>query len=161
MCTRSRGSIVDIVTGYGLDDRGVELRVPVWSIIFSSPNRPDRLWGPDLYIHSPIRLHGVVVNSLSTGATLPFTCTWMCTYWIKHGHAVISAVLRFIVLSVWFYFLFYIIFLIIYKFEVLLKGWSGHLEYRVRSSLAYQPPPLLFPSLSSLPSFFFRVMSLS
>jgi hypothetical protein len=25
----------------------------------------------DLYIHSPIRLHGVVLNSLSTGATLP------------------------------------------------------------------------------------------
>jgi hypothetical protein len=27
----------------------------------------------DLYIHSPIRLHGVVLNYLSTGATLPFT----------------------------------------------------------------------------------------
>jgi hypothetical protein len=27
----------------------------------------------DLYIHSPIRLHGVVLNSLSTGTTLPFT----------------------------------------------------------------------------------------
>jgi hypothetical protein len=27
----------------------------------------------DLYIHSHIRLHGVVLNSLSTGTTLPFT----------------------------------------------------------------------------------------
>jgi hypothetical protein len=26
----------------------------------------------DLYIHSPIRLHGVVFNQLSTGTTLPF-----------------------------------------------------------------------------------------
>jgi hypothetical protein len=26
----------------------------------------------DLYIHSLIRLHGVVLNSLSTGTTLPF-----------------------------------------------------------------------------------------
>jgi hypothetical protein len=25
----------------------------------------------DLYIHSPIRLHGVVLNSLSTGTILP------------------------------------------------------------------------------------------
>jgi hypothetical protein len=27
----------------------------------------------DLYIHSPLRLHGVVLNYLSTGTTLPFT----------------------------------------------------------------------------------------
>jgi hypothetical protein len=26
----------------------------------------------DLYIHSPIRLHGVVLNFLSTGTTLPY-----------------------------------------------------------------------------------------
>jgi hypothetical protein len=31
---------------YGLDDRGVGVRVPVGSRIFSSPNRPYRLWGP-------------------------------------------------------------------------------------------------------------------
>jgi hypothetical protein len=29
----------------------------------------------DLYIHYPIRLHGVVLNQLSTGTTLPFTTT--------------------------------------------------------------------------------------
>jgi hypothetical protein len=27
----------------------------------------------DLYIHSPIQLHGVVLNSLSSGTTLAFT----------------------------------------------------------------------------------------
>jgi hypothetical protein len=42
----SRGSAVGIATGYGLDDRGVGVRVPVGSRIFSSPRRPDRLWGP-------------------------------------------------------------------------------------------------------------------
>jgi hypothetical protein len=29
----------------------------------------------DLYIHSPIRLHGVVLNSLSIGTTLPLPFT--------------------------------------------------------------------------------------
>jgi hypothetical protein len=42
----SRDSAVGIATGYGLDDRGVGVRVPVGSRIFSSPCRPDRLWGP-------------------------------------------------------------------------------------------------------------------
>jgi hypothetical protein len=37
-------SAVDIATGYGLDDRGVGIRVPVGSRIFSPPRRPDRLW---------------------------------------------------------------------------------------------------------------------
>jgi hypothetical protein len=69
---------------------------------FPSPSRPGQLWSTpnlsngyggslvgewswpltsnkcrgeenvDLYIHSPIRLHGVVLNSLSTGTTLPY-----------------------------------------------------------------------------------------
>jgi hypothetical protein len=42
---RSRDSAVGIATGYGLDDRGVGVRVLVRSRIFSSPRRPDRLWG--------------------------------------------------------------------------------------------------------------------
>jgi hypothetical protein len=45
ICIRSRNSSVGIATGYGLDDRGVGVRVPVGSI-FSSPRCPDRLWGP-------------------------------------------------------------------------------------------------------------------
>jgi hypothetical protein len=39
----SRDSVVGIATSYGLDDRGVGVRVPVGSKIFSSPDRPDRL----------------------------------------------------------------------------------------------------------------------
>jgi hypothetical protein len=38
-----RDNVDGIATGYGLDD-GV--RVPVGSRIYSSPCRPDRLWGP-------------------------------------------------------------------------------------------------------------------
>jgi hypothetical protein len=43
---KSRDSVVGIATGYGLEDRGVGVRVPVGSRIFSSPRYPDRLWGP-------------------------------------------------------------------------------------------------------------------
>jgi hypothetical protein len=43
--TRSRVGAVGIATGYGLADQGVRVRVPVGSRIFSSPLRPDRLWG--------------------------------------------------------------------------------------------------------------------
>jgi hypothetical protein len=32
-------------TGYGLDDRGVEVRDPVGTIIFTCPYRSKRLWG--------------------------------------------------------------------------------------------------------------------
>jgi hypothetical protein len=42
----SYDSVVGIATGYGLDDRGIGVRVPVGARIFSSPCRPDRLWGP-------------------------------------------------------------------------------------------------------------------
>jgi hypothetical protein len=48
----SRDSVVGIVTSYGLDDEDVEVRVPVGSRIFSSPRRPDRLWGsPNLLLN--------------------------------------------------------------------------------------------------------------
>jgi hypothetical protein len=39
-------SVVGIATGYRMDNRVVGVRVPVGSIIFSSPRRPDLLWGP-------------------------------------------------------------------------------------------------------------------
>jgi hypothetical protein len=41
----NRDSSVGIATGYWLDDWGVGVRVPVESRIFTSPCRPDRLWG--------------------------------------------------------------------------------------------------------------------
>jgi hypothetical protein len=37
----SRDSTVGLATSYGLDDRGIGVRVPVGSTIFSSPRRPD------------------------------------------------------------------------------------------------------------------------
>jgi hypothetical protein len=42
---RSRNSAVGTATGMKLDDRGVEIRVPVGSRIFICPCRPDRLLG--------------------------------------------------------------------------------------------------------------------
>jgi hypothetical protein len=42
----SWNSIVGTATSYGLDERGVRVRVLVGSRIFSSPHHPDHLWGP-------------------------------------------------------------------------------------------------------------------
>jgi hypothetical protein len=44
--SRSRDSSVGIATCYGLDDKGVGVRVPFGARIFTSPCRRDRLWGP-------------------------------------------------------------------------------------------------------------------
>jgi hypothetical protein len=41
----SRDSTVGISTGYGMEDRGVGVRVHVGSRIFSSPHCADRFWG--------------------------------------------------------------------------------------------------------------------
>jgi hypothetical protein len=41
----SRGSAVGIATAYEQDDRGVGVRVPSGSRIFTSPYRQDWLWG--------------------------------------------------------------------------------------------------------------------
>jgi hypothetical protein len=40
----SRGSSVGLATGYGLDDGGVGVRVPIGSRMFTSTYRPDWLW---------------------------------------------------------------------------------------------------------------------
>jgi hypothetical protein len=42
----SRDSVVCIATGYGLDDRGLGLRVPLGSRLFCPSRRPDWLWSP-------------------------------------------------------------------------------------------------------------------
>jgi hypothetical protein len=46
MLQKIRDSVFGIATGYGLDDRGVGVLVPIGLKIFSSPRRPDWLWGP-------------------------------------------------------------------------------------------------------------------
>jgi hypothetical protein len=49
-------SSVGIVTDYGLEGRGVGVRVPVGTRIFSSPRRPDRLWGPAILLTNGCRV---------------------------------------------------------------------------------------------------------
>jgi hypothetical protein len=51
----SRDSAVGIATGYGLGDGEVGVRVPVRSRIFTSPFRPDRLWGSPNLLYSGYR----------------------------------------------------------------------------------------------------------
>jgi hypothetical protein len=43
-------SVVGIVTSYELDNRRFGVQVPVGSRIFSSPLRPDWLWGPPNFL---------------------------------------------------------------------------------------------------------------
>jgi hypothetical protein len=57
MRVRSRDRSVDIATGYGLDDRGVGVRVPEDSRIFSSPRRPDWLWGSPKLLYNGYQAH--------------------------------------------------------------------------------------------------------
>jgi hypothetical protein len=62
---RSRVSVVSIATGYGLDDRGFGVKVPVGVRIFSSPRRPARLSGPPNLPSNGYR------GALSLGLTRP------------------------------------------------------------------------------------------
>jgi hypothetical protein len=48
----TRDSVLGIATGYALNERGVGVRVPVGSRIFSSPRRPDRLCGPSSFLYN-------------------------------------------------------------------------------------------------------------
>jgi hypothetical protein len=52
---RIRDSAVGIATGYGLDDWGIGVRVPVGSRIFSSPCSPDCFWGPPNFLSNGYR----------------------------------------------------------------------------------------------------------
>jgi hypothetical protein len=62
----SRDSVVGIATAYWLDDRGVGVRVPVGSSIFSSPRRPDRLWDPPSLLSNVYR--GSFLGDKAAGA---------------------------------------------------------------------------------------------
>jgi hypothetical protein len=55
-----------IATGYGLEDGGVGVWVPVGSRIFSSPRRPDRLCGPPNLLDNGYR--GLFLGFLAAGA---------------------------------------------------------------------------------------------
>jgi hypothetical protein len=94
---RSRDSVVGIATGYVLDDRGVGVRVPVGSRIFSSPRRPDRLWGPRNLLSNGYRgalSRGVkmtthlqlVPRPRKCGSIhpLPHTPLWCSAWLVKH-----------------------------------------------------------------------------
>jgi hypothetical protein len=52
---------VGIATGYGLDDRGVGVRVPVGARIIPSPSRPDWLWVPEA-LSPEVKLQGREVD---------------------------------------------------------------------------------------------------
>jgi hypothetical protein len=51
----SRDSAIGIATGDELDDRGVGFRFPVGPRIFTSPYRPDLLWGPTTLLFNGYR----------------------------------------------------------------------------------------------------------
>jgi hypothetical protein len=63
---RSRDSAVGIATGYGLDGRGVTVRVPVGARFFSSACRPDRFWGSPSLLYNGYRGHSGRVVKLTT-----------------------------------------------------------------------------------------------
>jgi hypothetical protein len=44
--------VVCIATGYRMDDKGIEVRVPVGPRIFSSPHSPDWLWGSSILLYN-------------------------------------------------------------------------------------------------------------
>jgi hypothetical protein len=50
------GSSVSIVSGYGLDDRAIEVRCPTETKgFFLQPLCPDRLWGPPSLLYNGYR----------------------------------------------------------------------------------------------------------
>jgi hypothetical protein len=76
-------SVVGIAAAYGLDDRGVGVRVPVGSRIFTLPYRPDRLWGPPNFLSDGLFLLGLKQQRREADHTPPTSAevkeTWIYT----------------------------------------------------------------------------------
>jgi hypothetical protein len=87
----SRDSAVSMVTGYGLEDQGVGVQVPVQEIIFTSPCHPDWLWGPPSLLSNgywcPF-LPGIKRLGCETDNSPPncaeFKKTWVYTSTLSH-----------------------------------------------------------------------------
>jgi hypothetical protein len=89
MCNfNSRASVVTIATGYGLDDRGVGVRVPVGgSRTFSSSRHPDWMWGstqpPIQWVRGAFSLWVKQLGSeadQSSAASVEVKNMWICTF---------------------------------------------------------------------------------
>jgi hypothetical protein len=74
----SRGSVVGIASGYGLDEWGIGIRVPVRSRIFSSPCRPDRSWGRPSLLYNGYR--GLLPRVKAVGA---WSWPHRVTHWVR------------------------------------------------------------------------------
>jgi hypothetical protein len=85
-----------IVTGYGLDDQEVGVRVPVGAKIFSFPCRPDWFWGPPSLVSKGYRGYSgrgvkltthlqLVPMSRKHGSIhpLPHSPSWRSSYLVK------------------------------------------------------------------------------
>jgi hypothetical protein len=73
----SRNSVVWIATDYGLDCRGVGVRVPAGIRLFSSPQCPDRFCGPPNLLFSGYRrLFPPVSRIIGSIHPLPHTPSW-------------------------------------------------------------------------------------
>jgi hypothetical protein len=72
---KENGSTLGIATGYGLNDRGVRVRVLVWTRLFSSSRRPHRLWGRP--ISYPTGTEGSFSGSITAGSwSSPLASIW-------------------------------------------------------------------------------------
>jgi hypothetical protein len=98
-CNQSQDFSVGIATGYGLDDRGVGVRVPVRWRIFCSSRRSDWFWGPTSLLSNGYRglfpggksARVVPDYSPPTTSISEVKITWSCTttppYTVKLGYS--------------------------------------------------------------------------